>query len=432
MLIDFEIKNYASIKNTMLLSAETGERLSRLKTTNTIQENNFSLLKNLLIFGPNGSGKSNLINGLRCMQKMILNDPAKITTPLPFQPFKLDQASQQAPTQFAVRFNDHHHTYDYRFSFNEHQIITEQLTCILKTTEQVYFKRQAQSFSVLPQNLKAVAQATKENSLLLFTAQQANDPHAINVLRWFQNDLIFVDDTDLSDNTDLSELLQDTATKQEFLNFLRFADFNIVDVRIRDVALHYPAELKQTLAQLNPNFNLETSQKKLYTVHTQYNDAGQPTGEVELPLDWESRGTQKIFVIALCLIFAQRHGNGKTLLFDEFDDSLHYELSSALIQIFNSKMNLNQFILTTHELQLLDCDVRVDQLYLVEKDFTGISTLKSIFDFNESRGNARAGISFMKKYLAGKFGAMPQIDVSEMLTALTPQGAEKSHGAQVP
>ena len=43
MLIEFSVQNATSIKDEMILSAETGERLSRLKETNTIRENNGSL-----------------------------------------------------------------------------------------------------------------------------------------------------------------------------------------------------------------------------------------------------------------------------------------------------------------------------------------------------------------------------------------------------
>ena len=39
---------------------------------------------------------------------------------------------------------------------------------------------------------------------------------------------------------------------------------------------------------------------------------------------------------------------------------------------------MNQIISTTHELQLLDQNLRVDQIYLFEKDFEGISTLDSM------------------------------------------------------
>lgn len=103
----------------------------------------------------------------------------------------------------------------------------------------------------------------------------------------------------------------------------------------------------------------------------------------------------------LAIIFSQINNNGKTILIDEFDDSLHYELSSTLVKIFNSTENKNQYIITTHNFNLLDTGIRVDQIYFVEKDFMGESDLKSAFDFTDSRDNARRDAKFAKKYIQG-------------------------------
>ncbi|KRL80480.1 ATP-binding protein [Lactobacillus ultunensis] len=70
MLIEFRLKNYASFKNSATLSAQTGERLYKYKETNTFQNKDVSLLKNLLIFGPNGAGKSRLLQGLELMRRI--------------------------------------------------------------------------------------------------------------------------------------------------------------------------------------------------------------------------------------------------------------------------------------------------------------------------------------------------------------------------
>lgn len=116
----------------------------------------------------------------------------------------------------------------------------------------------------------------------------------------------------------------------------------------------------------------------------------------------------------LQVIKAQITGNKKTILIDEFDDSLHSELSKTLVKIFNSHSNLNQFVVTTHNLSLMDEKLRVDQLYLVEKDFHGISELNSIFDFNDSRIGGRLDIRFARRYIEGRYGAVPAIDTDRL------------------
>lgn len=391
--------------------------ISRLKETNTIEENNSSLLKNLIIIGPNGSGKTNIINALRLMRSIVLEDTEKITTPINYNPFRLTPTTTKEPTSFRIKFNYQEETFEYSFSYVSLSIVDEKLTQVLKTTERTVFSRVGQDYPVLDDNLRQVAENTKKNSLFLFNAQKANNAAAISVLQWFQNDLIFVDDRNFIPD-ELSELMDDDRVKNEFLKFLRFADFNIIDVKVRDVPTNIPDGLKKIIIALRPDAEIPTTEKQLYALHKRYDGEGNVIGKQEIPLSRESRGTQKVFLIALSIINAQLNGNGKTLLFDEFDDSLHFELSKALIEIFNSKQNRNQFILTTHELQLLNSELRTDQIYLMEKDFQGRSTLRSVFDFKDSKDTARHDVKYMKRYIEGRFGSLPQIDVNQMLSTL--------------
>lgn len=424
MLIDFSVKNYASIKDQIVLSAEAGERLSRLKKTNTIDENNYSLLKNLLIFGPNGSGKSSLYDAIHLMRSMVLRSPNRVTDSLGYRPFALNESTRHTDTEFQIRFNYSNRTYKFEFSFSDKEISSERLTILKGNQESIYYSRVGQEYPVLPSELKVIAQNTKVNTLFLFNAQQANDPEAINVLRWFQSDLIFVEDAQIPN--ELINLMKNQNIKNEFLNFLSFADVNITDVLVRNVAFpELPDQLKEVINLINPDGEIPHSGQELYAVHKKYNDDGDVVGKEEIPLSMESRGTRKIFMIALSIINAQLNGNGKTLLFDEFDDSLHFEISKALIKIFNSVSNKNQFILTTHELQLLNLDLRTDQIYLMEKDFQGRSDLKSIFDFKDSRDTSRHDVKYMKRYIEGRFGALPQIQVDEMLKSLADSSSEE-------
>ncbi len=423
MLIDFSMTNFKSFKDETTLSAETGERLSRLKQTNTLNENGYGLLKNLLIFGPNGSGKSNLLLGLRTMKQMVLTNPTKVTTQLPAQPFVLDEVSVHQPLYFAVTFNYQRTTYHYEFSYTKSAIVSEKLSIKETRGMRTYFERHQQEFLVLPANLVSLQTTTKPNTLLLFNAQQANDHHAAGVMAWFQSDLLFVDDAHLSEQ--LVAMLDQPIVKEEFLQFLHFADFNIVDIQTRQVATpRIPDQLLQLLQGGDGEVQLPETMPQIFAIHQKYNAAGEVVGQEELPLASESQGTQKIFVIGLSIINAQLNGNGKTLLFDEFDDSLHFELTKALIKIFNSKANKNQFILTTQELQLLDSDLRTDQIYLVEKNFQGVSELNAIFDFSDTRMTARRDVSFLKRYIEGRFGAMPTVNADEMLLALEELSAD--------
>ncbi|MBU7473903.1 AAA family ATPase [Lactiplantibacillus pentosus] len=432
MLIDFSMQNYKSFKAETVLSAEAGERLRKFQATHTVVMNGKRLLKNLLIFGPNGSGKSNLLAGLKQMQTIVLNDPGKVTDLLAADRFVLAPETQLSDTTFSVTFSVGQRIYGYQFSYNAKQISYECLTITEKRRPKVYFERSAQGFKTSVPALNEVAKRTKKNSLVLYTAMQNNDCVATEVFTWFAEDLLFVGDYQPTPVvSELVGLAKNEQVKNQLLNFLHFADFNIVDLEVNEQPTMPDSHLAAFSANPSyPSYSSYQMMNKLFAVHKVYDEAGNMIGTKSLAMESESRGTQKILMIALAFINAELNGNHKTLLFDEFDDSLHLELSQAMIRIFNSAASQNQFILTTHELQLLDSELRTDQIYLVEKDFKGESQLTSLFDFKDTRHTTRGGISYMKRYVEGRFGATPIIEPDKMLDALidTEQNMTKLSG----
>lgn len=422
MIVDFTVENFRSFKNQEILSAEAGERLRKYNASNTLMISKTRLLKNLLLFGPNGSGKSNMLIALKLMKQMILNDPVNVTQKLPYHPFAFSN-DQGKPTLFQIDFFYEDTEYQYRFSYNAEKILSESLKIRppRHSKFKVYFER-SKSKDFVPQSLRQILKQTKQNSLLLYNAQKNNDQPAINVMKWFSENLIFFDDFQVNEN--MLEMVNQPDIKNAIIEFLQFADFNIEDVTVEKIAVPpMPQEFKKILNQIGGNVQLPTTQSRLFTIHKVYDANGKVVGKRQWDLNSESLGTQKIFLIALALLYARKYGDNKTLIFDEFDDSLHVELSKNLIRIFNSTENMNQIISTTHELQLLDQNLRVDQIYLFEKNFEGISTLDSIFDFDDSRNKGRTDIGYMKRYIKGKYGAYPQIELEEMQEAL--KGVEK-------
>ena len=60
----------------------------------------------------------------------------------------------------------------------------------------------------------------------------------------------------------------------------------------------------------------------------------------------------------------------------------------------------------THDTTLLDPELlRRDQIWFLEKDKYGASQLYSMWDYKKAK--ARKGESMQKKYLSGRYGAIP-------------------------
>lgn len=150
MLIEFRVKNFATLKDRTILSAEAATRLRKFKKSNVFYHQNPQLLKNLLILGPNGSGKTSLLNGLRLMKLLVLHGGTRsVTENLRYNPFLFDVTSKNKDTEFGVRISIQNQIYDYSFKYNSKVVDYEKLSLITKAgKEKIYFERKNKDFKI--------------------------------------------------------------------------------------------------------------------------------------------------------------------------------------------------------------------------------------------------------------------------------------------
>lgn len=145
----------------------------------------------------------------------------------------------------------------------------------------------------------------------------------------------------------------------------------------------------------------------LRTKHFIYNDNKESVKEIKLPfLKYQSDGTIKFFELSGPILEALE--KGKTLIIDEIDSRLHYAILRHILSLFNSidKNPYNaQLICTTHQVLLLEENIRRDQIWFVDKNEYGESELYSLDEFKDIRKDD----PLLKKYLLGVFGAVPFI-----------------------
>jgi hypothetical protein len=125
----------------------------------------------------------------------------------------------------------------------------------------------------------------------------------------------------------------------------------------------------------------------------------------ELPFVMESSGTQGAFVLLSRLLPAL--ANGGLAVIDEFENDLHPHMLEPILDLFASPLtnpHKAQLFFTCHAMEVLNI-VHKSQVTLVEKD-----------NFNESRAwrldsmeGVRSDDNFYAKYMAGAYGAVPQL-----------------------
>jgi ABC-type ATPase involved in cell division len=138
-------------------------------------------------------------------------------------------------------------------------------------------------------------------------------------------------------------------------------------------------------------------------------------GMVVPSIIYDSTGTKKIAALAGYIIDALEQG--KVLIIDELDNSLHFKLTRAIISIFNNELNESaQLICTVHDVSLLDCKrlFRKEQIWFTHKDEQRVY-LYSLSEYTAEKDGIRNTTDIIDNYKKGVFGALPNPDLFESL-----------------
>jgi AAA15 family ATPase/GTPase len=416
MLIEFSAANFRSLRDrqTFSLIKAKGDELAESNTFTKQAFNAFELLRSAAIYGPNAGGKSNFLQALQAMQKVVLKSSTQLQRgdDLPVEPFRLNQSSRSAPSEFEIIFIVDQVRYQYGFTATKARIHEEWLLAYPKGRPQRWFDRawneETQTYEwELGANLAGEKQlwqkSTRDNALFLSTAVHLNSSQLQPVYDWFKRTLRLANVAGWG--AGFSASLCETDDKQQVMNFLHAADMNIDDILVEkrpfDSALlpdDMPDGVKTEIAG-----RLKDSQfLDIKTVHRD-----QDGNLVKFALDEESDGAQKLFSFAGPWIDSLN--NGHVLFIDELHDNLHPRLVRFLVQLFhNTESNPNnaQLVFTTHETSILNQEVfRRDQIWFCEKDEEQASAVYPLTDFSPRKGRENLELA----YLSGRYGALPTI-----------------------
>lgn len=409
MLLQLAVENFKSYKERTVFSMEAGEGLNRFDKENTLIIGDDRVLKSAYIFGANASGKTNLLHAIAFLSIIVINTTFDSTSLILRMPFVTDPT----PTKFEIIFLRKGRKYFYTLQYDDTHVVGEELF----VDDKCVFRRDGQEVSVI--SMREGLQTLRKNQLLLYWAQDKNIPEAVEAFSWFKNDvvnLINKANEERQFREAEKKMLEDPSLKERILSILRAADFNIVDydfvvnaqaiANVRS-AINGPWSMMRDIPEA---FRAEIMSDafSIYNLQTIHRIKGQ---EVKFPLVMESIGTQR-FLQILINIFLEV-SDGKVFLIDEFDRSLHPEMVKILVKMMNRWNKGNQFIVTTHQFDVMDLNLRSDQIYFADKNYGGVSELYSIFDFADPALKEN-DVSFKKLYLEGMYGATQIVNEPEL------------------
>lgn len=407
-IIEFSVQNFKAFKDKATFSM-----VVRKNDKHTFESNGENLLKTSFIYGPNASGKTSLLEAFMHLRQGILYSANnKEDLDLPYTPFLASTESGAESVFFELVFSingDNGGIYRYNFSFLRDRITTENMLKISSNgSEEKYISRTEQKIVIEKafKDDKVLLDKTRKEVLFLSVAAQFNNKLALSVMKALNGiNVISGINYERYQRFTINKFKENPKYKEFILENLRKADFCIsggeaeeVDVPIIDINDKEGEFFAKKLIKKGIALFLE---------HPIYNNKNKVDGTFKLPLDLESNGTQR-FLSVLGPI-KDTLDEGKVLIIDEFDNSLHPLLTKFIVDLFeSSEVNKNnaQLIVTTHDTSLLSYkdDFMRDQFWFTEKDEYGSAKLFSLIEFD-----IRNNTEFSKKYLEGRFGALPFI-----------------------
>ncbi|MEA3449558.1 MAG: AAA family ATPase [Patescibacteria group bacterium] len=413
MILNFKVKNYRSIKDKISLDLQaTSDKTMKEDATFTV--GNVSLLKSAAIYGPNASGKSNILKAYFVFRMMILESLMRANAPaeLPNEFFKLSSKTENKASFFEMTFLLGEDAYVYGFEISKEKIFKEWLK--QEKGKKILFSRENQEIesnkNYFQEASAVLKKQTSERTLFLTLLASNNAPFSKKIVDLVKN-TNYISGTNRGNtlNYSFGQFLKNSKMAEKMKDFTVKADFGVVDIKASEKmilakeAQNIPDKFKELLFKEDS----KVAERSLKFYHKKFDKDGKEA-EAE-PLDFfqeESEGTQTFF--ALSAPFIDTLEEGKVLFIDEIDASLHPYLCRYIVSIFSSKEknpNNAQLIFTTHDISLLSEEfLRRDQIYFTDKNKNNSTELFSLSDISE-----RKGVDYAKRYLEGRYNALPYI-----------------------
>lgn len=430
MLLRFEVSNFRSILEPVELSMIAVDR-------DRPAAREFDLLAERVlavagIYGPNASGKSNVVEALAWLSAAVGRSLRTWSDFVPREPFKF-AGGPEASSSCEVEMIVGGVRYTYRVEMDDSAVLFESLYSYPLRKPRVLFEREGLEirFRRGLGSLVGTRELLTPTTLALSAAMRFDEPEvqpfgrelaSIRVLgvhrrsawrtlmgvgtqggapteRLFEERGSPVTDSIFGD----AEVAPPSA-RMSALALLRFADLGIDDVQI--------VEDEDGDARVSA-----PSRRQLRLLHRVVDQ------EVPFDLAEESAGTQTWFALIGPTLSALR--DGRVLLFDEIDASLHPRLSARLLELFQDRETNPrgaQLIFTTHDTSLLS-HLNRDEVWLTEKSGRGATTLTALAEYGGDK--VRRSLNLEKAYLQGRFGAVPELDQAALRRVVVPSSGEE-------
>lgn len=420
MILSIRINNFLVYANETNMSMIADMRIKKFYS-NVYQQNNFNVVKAACIYGGNNVGKTCVIRAINSIRNVLLGIVAEV-------PPNIFNDSKLCTLGISFLFEGKAYSYDFGFDStitNQYKrgFVYERLAEISidkygTESEKEIFVRDMNNdvYEFVGNNeLSLLLKAVSPDNILIYTINSEKFPiieYYKNILRGIALKIEILDANNIPLGKTIQTLKENKSISNRIVELIKLADLDIDDYKYikndneglkRNSSAHPYALPQEQVLQLNVAVE---DMLRLTSIHK-----GKPVQS----LIYDSTGTKKMVSLASFIIEALE--DGKVLVVDELDSSLHFKLTRAIISLFNNELNTKaQIIFSAHDGTLLDCKrlFRKDQIWFAAKNEEG-AYIYSLKDYTAQKDNIRSETDLLEKYKQGALGALPEPDLISIL-----------------
>ncbi len=410
MIIELRIKNCFSFEDQIVFSMKADMRNKKF-ASNVHRENNFNILKTAGIYGPNNAGKTCLVKCFNAIKKILLNKKPNLMPNL---------FSKNSVCELGITFlaEGREFSYDLHYDAQKEEFLYEKFSEIQKDQygnekEILWLEKDTvnQRYSCIDQDVLLMIPLMSSNNLLCYVIDASKFEHLEKmkkiIVEFAQKiDILNMNNIPMKKTIELMKNKGDLQKK--VVEFIKNADLYMDNFEYVDMD---QIKIDDRTENEKPDEEVLNMREKLMEqirLVSTYKGVKVPS------LIFDSTGTKKIAALASYIIEGLE--NGRILIVDELDSSIHFKITRAIVAMFNNELNTNaQMIFTVHDINLMDCKrmFRKEQIWFVHKDQDGVYVY-SLADFTAQQG-VRDTTDIMEKYRKGALGALPDPELINSL-----------------
>ena len=413
MIIEVRAENCYAFRDEITFSMKADMR-SKKFSSNVHKENKFNILKTVGIYGPNNAGKTCLIKCIRAIRGILLDEENELMTNI----FTGNSVCELGMTFMST---GRKFAYDFKYDVQNKEYIYEKFSEIKKDEydnekEVCWLKKDSLSgeYKCIDENLQGMFSVISKNNLLYnlievskFEKMAEMKSHLTGLAKKIE--VVNMNNIPMKHTIELMK--NKNSLQNKIVAFIKNADLyldNFEYVEMDNIETEFEGSNDKPEEEVLDAVENLMDQIRLVSTYK----------GVRVPsLLFDSTGTKKIAALASYVIEALEQG--KILVIDELDSSIHFKLTRAIVAMFNNELNESaQMIFTVHDINLMDCKrmFRKEQIWFVHKDEEGVYVY-SLADFTAEDG-IRDTTDIIEKYKKGVLGALPDPELINSLLSI--------------